>query len=100
MLGYPIQIPREFFDVSDHDGPGANPNAFVCKFGHYIASLDFIPPSQVDKASNLDKNLFSPATTHVYVRVDSHRSPLQPLYQGPNIMLAKFSTYFKTRFAT
>ena len=41
------------------------------------------------------KNLFSLATTLVYVRVDSHRSPLQPVDLGPYKRLAKFFMYFK-----
>ena len=80
----------EFFDVCNHDGP--EPDAFVSKFEHNVASLRLMPPLQADR---LDKNLFSPATTHVYVRVGSHRPPLQPVYQGPYKVLAKFIKYFK-----
>ena len=95
VLGHSIQLPWEFFDVSNHDGPELDPDAFVSKFAPYVASLRFMPPRQTDRASYLDKNLVSPATTHVYVRVDSHRSQLQPLYQGPYKVLAKFSKYFR-----
>ena len=93
VLGHSIRLPREFFHVRNRDGPKSN--AFVSKFGHNVASLRFMPPRQADRAPYLDKNLFSPATTHVCVRVDSHRSPLQPIYQGPYKVLAKFSKYFK-----
>ena len=95
VFGHPIRLRGEFFDVSNHDGPEPDPDSFVSKFGHYVASLRFMPPRQTDRAFHLDKNLFTPATTHVYVRVDSHRSPLQPVYQGPYKVLAKFSKYFK-----
>ena len=95
VLDHPIRLPREFLVVSNHDGPKSDPDAFVSKFGHYVASLRFMPPRQADRVSYLDKNLFSPATTHVYVRVDSHCSLLQAVCQGPYKVLAKFSKYFK-----
>ena len=50
---------------------------------------------KADRTSYLDKTLFSPATTYVYVRVDSHCSPMKPVYQGPYKVLTKFSKYFK-----
>ena len=93
VLGHPIRLPREFFDVSNHDSREAD--AFLRKFGHYVTSFRFMPPHQANRVSYLDKKLFSPATTHVYVRVDSHRSPLQPVYQGTFKVLAKFSKYFE-----
>ena len=66
-------------------------------FEHYVASLRFMPHGQVGKASYLDKNLFSPATTHVYVRVESSSPPpLQPEYQGPTQCLLNFSCILNT----
>ena len=95
VLGHPMRLPGEFVDVGNHNGPEADPNAFVCKFRHYVAYLRFMPSRQADRASYLDKNFFSPTTTHVYVRLDSHRSPLQSAHQGPFKVLAKIFKYFK-----
>ena len=92
VVVHPIQLPREF---CNHDGLEPDPDAFVSMFGHCVVSLHFMPPRQADKASYLDKNLFSSATTYVYVRVDFHCSPLQPVYQGPYKVLDKFSKYLK-----
>ena len=75
VLGHPIRLPGEFFDVINNDGPEADPDAFVSKFGHHVACFLFMRPRQVDRSSYRDKNFFSLVTTHVSVRVDSDRSP-------------------------
>ena len=95
MLGYSIQLLEKLFDFSNHDSPEADPDAFISKFEHFVASLRFMSPYQANRAAYLDNNLFSPATTHIYVRVNFHLSPLQPVYQGPYKVFAKFSKYFK-----
>ena len=42
----------------------------------------------------MDKSLFALETTRVYIRRDAHRTPLQPVYEGPFKVLKKFAKYF------
>ena len=91
VLGHLIRLPGKFFDISNHNDSEVDPEVFICKSGHDVASLGFMPPHQVDIVCYLDENLFSSATIHVYVRVDSHHSPLQSVYQSPHkSKLAKY----------
>ena len=99
VLGYPIRLPGKFFDASNHDGPKPDPDAFVSKFGHYVASVRFMSPRQADTASYLDKNLFSPATTHVYVPLDSHRYLLATCISRPVQSACQIFQVFQTRHA-
>ena len=74
-LGHPIRLPGEFFD--DSNGfEDTDTNLFVSRFGRYVSSLCFMPPRRVNRKSHLDKALFAPETTHVYIRRDAHRTPL------------------------
>ena len=96
VLGSPIRLPAKFLYISNHDGPEADPDAFVSKFGHFVASFCFMPPSQVDRASFLEKNLFSPAANHVYVLVDSDRPTYNLYINTPTKYLLNFSSIFSS----
>ena len=54
-----------------------------------------MPPQKNKRKSYLEKALFLPETTYVYVRNDSHRHPLQPTYQGPFKVIIKKPKYFE-----
>ena len=92
MLGHPIQLPGEFFDLSNHDSHEPDPDAFVSKFRHYVASLRFMPTCQADRASYLDKNLFSSATTRDVEAVIFQSLPL-PLTKNEKTTLYNFLTF-------
>ena len=53
-----------------------------------------MPPRRVNRKSYLDKALFAPETTYVYIRRNAHRAPLQPVYDGPFKVVKKFFKYF------
>ena len=95
VLGQPIRLPGEFFDENTDTDIPCDPDSIVTKFGHYVTSLRFMPPRKNKRKSYLEKALFLPETTHVYVRNDSHRHPLQPTYQGPYKIISKNPKYFE-----
>ena len=94
MLAQPIRLPGKFLDENtDTDIPG-NPDS-ITKFGHYVASLRFMPLRENKRKSYLEKPFFLPETTHVYVRNDIPRHLLQPTYQGPFKVISKNPKYFE-----
>ena len=54
-----------------------------------------MPPRKNKRKSYLEKAFFLPETTYVYVRNNSHRHPLQLIYQGPFKVINKNPKYFK-----
>ena len=95
VLGQPIRLPGEFFDENIDTDILCDPDSIVTKFGHYVTSLRFMPSRKNKRKSYLEKALFLPETTHVYVRNNSHRHPLQPTYQGPFKVISKNPKFFE-----
>ena len=59
-----------------------------------------MPPRTSTRASHIDHALFSPSTTHVFVRDDARRPPLYPAYKGPYRILARHDKYFELDYRT
>jgi len=99
LYGESIRLPGEFFEdsVDDYQEPT---QAFTRNLAQYAATLSYKPPRHVDRKSFIEKALFAPQTSHVYIRVDSHRPPLRPAYKGPYRVLEKNKKHFLIDFHT
>lgn len=93
VFGESTRLPGEFFEntVDEYQDP---PQNFVRNLAQFSATLSYKPPRHVDRKSFIEKALFAPQTTHVYVRIDSHRPPLRPVYKGPYKVLEKTKKHF------
>ena len=81
VYGTTLRLPGEFFDASKSDRT-ADPVEYVSKLRDFMQQLHATPtrfPHQ--RSTYVDPALT--ACTHVYVRHDAVRSPLQPPYDGP-----------------
>ena len=58
------------------------------------------PPRQHNRLSYVEKALFLPETTHMYLRIDSHKPPLYSVHKGPFKVLDKSEKYFIIDFRT
>ncbi|XP_015121462.1 uncharacterized protein LOC107044182 [Diachasma alloeum] len=80
LYGTELRIPGEFF-VSEE--LPADPNFFLEKFREHIRK---VRPSStahhIKSGCFLQKNLYT--STHVFVRIDAIRKPLEPPYSGPH----------------
>ena len=91
VFGTTLHIPGEFFQQSL---PVDDPTSLL---GHLKSAMHQLsaPPvrPQTQRKVHIDSNLFS--CTHVFVRNDSVRKPLQPPYDGPYRVLSHEDKYFK-----
>jgi len=71
---------------------------YVAGLSKYIANLRYKPPRKTNRPSYLDPNLLLPTCTHIYIRINSHRSPLSPFYKRSYRVLAKHSKFFLINF--
>jgi len=99
VFGQPIRMPGEFFNVYESD-TSVDTNTFMNKFGNFNHLMSYMQPRRTTRSSYVDKVLFQPETTHVYVRVDSHRPPLCPPYKGPYRILRRYDKYFEIDLRT
>lgn len=87
MYGTTLRIPGEFFEDVDHP---VTPELFVQELREKMRSIRARPTAHhVKKTLFIHKALEQ--ATHVFVRDDMCRRPLQPPYQGPFEVLARVS---------
>ena len=96
VFGQPVRLPGEFFEVNS--ATQFPTHEYVSKFSKYISRLAYCAPRTANRESHLDAALFSPSCTHVYIRIDSHRSSLAPFYRGPYRVISKHAKYFSVDF--
>ena len=75
VYGDPLVVPAEFFPSTPDSPDLARLRALVGKHAPYPQTYKNTRPTHVP--ASLD------SATHVFVRIDSHRPPLTPPYQGP-----------------
>ena len=95
VYGTTLRLPGEFFD-SPRSATTADPTAYVTKLRGSMQQLRAVPtrlPKQ--RQAHVDKALTS--CTHVFVRHDATRSPLQPPYDGPYKILQRLTKAYVLR---
>ena len=97
VYGEPLRLPGEFF-VSE-DGNWATDPEFVVDLRQKIRQVRPVTPLWHGGESR--RNFVPQAlasATHVFVRVDAHRRPLQSPYQGPFKVVERHDKFFKLDF--
>lgn len=90
VYGSPLRLPGEFFDKTS---PGTSENEFHLRLRSTIQSLQPVPASHhIKERSFVHKDLQS--CTHVFVRNDMVRKPLQPPFEGPYKVLKRHNKHF------
>ena len=92
VYGSTLRLPGEFFTAPQTETP--NPASYVAKL--QATMKDLRPPlvrEQVQRKVHFPKSLQS--CTHVFVRRDAVKKPLQPPYDGPYKVLDRQDKYFK-----
>ncbi|CAK9799789.1 Transposon Ty3-G Gag-Pol polyprotein [Anthophora quadrimaculata] len=87
LYGEPIRLPAEFF-CNESDRP--EPDIFINKFRQQIRKIRPIPTAHHSRGKVFThKTLYT--CTHVFVRVDATKKPLEPPYEGPFQVIEKLS---------
>ena len=93
VYGTTLRLPGEFFDSSQsHQSPAPDPT-YVERLKHTMQNISATPtrhPQQ--RQTYINKHLAS--CSHVFVRVDAVRKPLQPPYMGPFLVLKRSQKHY------
>ena len=94
VYGEQLRLPGEFFTNSA--GSWNTDPSFVVDLRQRMQQVRPVPPvwhGEESRRSFVHTEL--PTATHVFVRVDAHKSPLQAPYKGPFKVLERHVKYFK-----
>ena len=92
VYGTSLRLPGEFFD-STHDDTTNDPAAYVSQLKSAMQRLKATPVRPHPRRKvHISKALAT--CTHVFVRRDAIRKPLQPPYDGPYKVLQRTEKYF------
>ena len=92
VYGTTLRLPGEFFDPTEVDGT-ADPASYVVRLRSTMHKLRAAPVrKQTQRAVHVSDELLS--CTHVFVRHDAVRKPLQHPYDGPYQVLGRGSKQF------
>ena len=59
-----------------------------------MQQIPYFAPRRTYRAHYVDKVLMDPSTTHVFIKIDSHRPPLHAVYKGPFRIIQRHPKYF------
>ena len=91
VLGTTLSLPNDFVSPS-HDNVTCDPTNYVHRLKQHMSNLQPARSRTVSKQGHIDKALHT--CTHVWVRTDAVRKPLQPPYNGPYKVLRREAKYF------
>ena len=90
VYGTTLRLPGEFF--APPSSLSSNPAAFVRQLRAHMQRIQPSPPRSTVRKSQVSDALST--CTHVFVRADNVRKPLQPPYNGPYLVVACADKYF------
>jgi hypothetical protein len=91
VYGVPLRLPGDFFSPSPL--PVSPDENYITRLKQYMGTLRAIPPRlTTNHNSFIDSSLNS--ATHVFVRRDSVRKPLQKPYDGPFRVISRSDKHF------
>ena len=91
VYGTTLRLPGEFFTSSPTTSL-PDPSDFVSQLKSHIEILRPQPPRTTQRSSNIPHALLT--ATHVFVRHDGVRKPLQPPYDGPFPVIKRTDKHF------
>ena len=91
MVRTTLRLPGEFFSTSiDHTT--ADPSDYVNQLKNHIQKLRPVPPRTSQGKNSIPVELLK--ASHVFIRHDAVRKPLQPPYDGPYPVIKRTDKYF------
>ena len=94
LFGQPVRLPGEFFEPVSEDAFNINSSSFAQSLSRYMQQIPYFAPRRTNRAHYVDKALMDPSTTHVFIKIDSHRPPLHAVYKGPFRIIQRHPKYF------
>ena len=91
VFGTTLRLPGEFI-VPSQDSKSVDPSSYVDRLRRYMSELQLTSPRSAQRSSHVPGDLFT--CTHVFVRVDSVKKPLQPPYHGPYRIITRKKKFF------
>ncbi len=95
VYGTTLRLPREFF-VGSSTSSALDPTEYVDRLKSHPTTLRPCPPRLSQRHSYISSDLSK--ATHVFVRRDCVRKPLQPPYDGPFRVINRNAKYFAIDF--
>uniref|UniRef100_A0A1X7VKM7 Reverse transcriptase n=1 Tax=Amphimedon queenslandica TaxID=400682 RepID=A0A1X7VKM7_AMPQE len=91
IYGMSLRLPGEFFSPSA--APVAPDETYITRLKQYVRTLHAVPTrTHSSHTSFIDNSLFS--TSHVFIRRDSAKRPLEQPYDGPFKVLSRSDKHF------
>ena len=91
VYGTTLCLPGEFFTPTPTNSL-PDPSEFLNKLKHHFQRIHPIAPRSITSKANIPKELAT--ATHVFVRQDAIRKPLQPPYNGPYPITKRNNKHF------
>jgi len=90
VYGEPLRLPGEFLAPSSTDPAACEPSEFIAQLRQTMASFRPSPAARNGQApTSVYKDLATCSCSHVMLRDDTVRPPLQPPYTGPFAVTAR-----------
>ena len=90
VFGANLHLPGEFFNPPSISS--TDPSDFVSQLKAHMQQLRPSPPRSTPRGSHVSDALST--CTHVFLRVDRVRKPLEPPYNGPYLVIARTDKHF------
>ncbi|XP_036317692.1 uncharacterized protein LOC118732670 [Rhagoletis pomonella] len=87
LYGTTLRLPGEYF-IDEEKGPQAQ--CFVENFREFMRTVRSAPTAHHTKSRAFTHRTLS-TSTHVFIRVDEMKKPLEPPYRGPYEVLERIS---------
>ena len=94
LFGQPVRLPGEFFEPVSEDAFNVNSSSFAQSLSRYMQQIPYFAPRRTNRAHYVDKAFMDPSTTHVFIKIDSHRPPLHAVYKGLFRIIQRHPKYF------
>ena len=91
VYGTTLRLPGEFF-ISSPSISLSDPSDFVSKLRSHFQTVRPISPRPTQRTSHIPDELST--ATHVFIRQDGVRKPLQPPYDGPFPVISRTDKHF------
>ena len=91
VYGTTLRLPGEFFSPSPTDSL-PDPSEFINQLKAHFRTLTPVSPRSTTRSYNIPDGLST--VTHVFVRHDAIRKPLQPPYDGPFRVIKRANKHF------
>ena len=95
VYGTPLRIPGEFFKTPDIKVTPADTSTYVNRLRNTMSQLEPTATRHRDIKSYIPNDLKT--STHVFIRTDRHRKPLEQPYQGPYPVLQRYDKFYKVQ---